>query len=70
MAGKYDAQQKYMRKTYVRFPLDLRPEVLAAFREACETFVAGIGRRPAGSYPLHYGIQRRRCSGREDGKQS
>ena len=25
-----------MRKTYVRFPLDLRPEVLAAFREACE----------------------------------
>lgn len=26
--------------------------------------------RPAGSYPLHYGIQRRRCSGREDGKQS
>lgn len=36
MAGKYDAQQKYMRKTYVRFPLDLRPEVLAAFREACE----------------------------------
>lgn len=24
----------------------------------------------AGSYPLHYGIQRRRCSGREDGKQS
>ena len=23
-----------------------------------------------GSYPLHYGIQRRRCSGREDGKQS
>lgn len=41
-----------------------------AFREACEAFVAGIGRRPAGSYPLHYGIQRRRCSGREDGKQS
>ncbi len=41
-----------------------------AFREACEAFVTGIGRRPAGSYPLHYGIQRRRCSGREDGKQS
>lgn len=30
------AQQKYMRKNYVRFPLDLRPEVLEAFRAACE----------------------------------
>nr|DAJ00677.1 MAG TPA: hypothetical protein [Caudoviricetes sp.]DAO88594.1 MAG TPA: alpha,alpha-trehalase [Caudoviricetes sp.] len=25
-----------MRKNYVRFPLDLRPEVLEAFRAACE----------------------------------
>ena len=25
-----------MRRTYVRFPLDLKPEVLAAFRAACE----------------------------------
>ena len=41
-----------------------------AFREACKAFVTSIGRRPAGNYPLHYGIQRRRCSGREDGKQS
>ena len=29
-------QQAYMRKTYVRFPLDLRPEVLEAYRAACE----------------------------------
>lgn len=36
MAGKYDAQQKYNRKTYVRFPLDLKPEVLEAFRAACQ----------------------------------
>ena len=35
MAGKYDAQQKYNRKTYVRFPLDLKPEVLEAFKTAC-----------------------------------
>lgn len=33
--SKYQAQQKYNRKTYVRFPLDLKPEVLAAFRAAC-----------------------------------
>ena len=25
-----------MRRTYVRFPLDLKPDVLAAFRAACE----------------------------------
>lgn len=36
MAGKYESQQKYNRKTYVRFPLDLKPEVLAAYRAACE----------------------------------
>ena len=36
--SKSEIQQKYMRKTYVRFPLDLRPEVLAAFREACEKY--------------------------------
>lgn len=35
MAGKYDAQQRYNRKNYVRFPLDLKPDVLAAFRAAC-----------------------------------
>ena len=36
MGGKYESQQKYNRKTYVRFPLDLKPDVLAAFRTACE----------------------------------
>lgn len=34
--SKYARQAAYLRKTYVRFPLDLRPDVLAAFREACE----------------------------------
>lgn len=34
--GKYQAQQKYNRKTYVRFPLDLKPDVLAAFKAACQ----------------------------------
>ena len=29
-------QQAYMRKTYVRFPLDLKPDILVAFRCACE----------------------------------
>lgn len=36
VGGKYESQQKYNRKTYVRFPLDLKPDVLAAFRAACE----------------------------------
>lgn len=34
--SKSEIQQAYMRKNYVRFPLDLRPEVLEAFRAACE----------------------------------
>lgn len=34
--SKSARQQAYMRKTYVRFPLDLRPEVLEAYRSACE----------------------------------
>ncbi len=33
--AKYARQAEYNRKTYVRFPLDLRPEVLEAFRAAC-----------------------------------
>ena len=36
MASKSERQQAYMRRTYVRFPLDLKPDVLAAFRAACE----------------------------------
>jgi len=34
--AKYTRQAEYNRKTYVRFPLDLRPEVLEAFRAACQ----------------------------------
>lgn len=32
----YSAQKKHLRTHYVRFPLDLRPEVLEAFRNACK----------------------------------
>lgn len=35
--SKYARQAAYNRKTYVRFPLDLKPEVLEAFRAACDT---------------------------------
>ena len=34
--SKYAQQIKSLRKNYVRFPLDLKPDVLAAFRAACE----------------------------------
>lgn len=34
--SKYARQAAYNRKTYVRFPLDLKPDVLAAFRQTCE----------------------------------
>ncbi len=33
--SKYAAQQKYNRKTYVRFPLDLKPDVLEEFKAKC-----------------------------------
>ena len=33
--SKYARQAAYNRKTYVRFPLDLKPEILEAFRTAC-----------------------------------
>ena len=32
---KYAAQQKYNRKTYVRFPLDLKPDTLERFKLKC-----------------------------------
>ena len=32
---KYSSQIKNLRKNYVRFPLDLKPEVLDAFRAVC-----------------------------------
>ncbi|MCD8147777.1 MAG: hypothetical protein LUD84_10985 [Clostridiales bacterium] len=33
---KYKRQAEYNRSHYVRFPLDLKPEVLEAFRAACK----------------------------------
>lgn len=33
--SKYAAQQKYNRKNYVRFPLDLKPDVLDTYKKAC-----------------------------------
>ena len=34
--SSYAAQIKHNRKNYVRFPLDLPPDTLAAFRQACK----------------------------------
>ena len=33
--AKSAAAQKYIRKNYVRFPLDLKPDVLEKFKEVC-----------------------------------
>jgi hypothetical protein len=33
---KYQSQIKNLRTNYVRFPLDFKPDVLSAFRAACE----------------------------------
>lgn len=33
--SKYSAQIKNLRKNYVRFSLDLKPDVLEQFREVC-----------------------------------
>lgn len=33
--SKYTTQIKNLRKNYIRFPLDLKPDVLAAFKDAC-----------------------------------
>ena len=33
--SKYGPQIKNLRKNYVRFPLDLKPDILEAFRTAC-----------------------------------
>ena len=35
MPGKYADQQKHLRNNYARFAMDLRPEILEAFRAAC-----------------------------------
>lgn len=34
--SKYESQMKNLRKNYVRFPLDLKPDVLDAFKSACK----------------------------------
>ena len=33
--SKYSSQMKNLRKNYVRFPLDLKPELLDAFKAVC-----------------------------------
>ena len=33
--SKYERQAAYNSKTYVRLPLDLKPDIFAAFRAAC-----------------------------------
>jgi len=33
---KYSSQIKNLRTNYVRFPLDLKPDVLQQFKEVCE----------------------------------
>lgn len=32
---KYSPQQNHLRKNYIRFPLDLRPDVLEKFKTKC-----------------------------------
>lgn len=34
--AKSSAQQKYIRNNYVRFSLDLKPDVLEKFKELCK----------------------------------
>lgn len=34
---KYTSQQKHLRTKYVRFPLDLKPDILDAFKAKCES---------------------------------
>ena len=34
--SKYESQMKNLRKNYVRFPLDLKPDILDAFKTACK----------------------------------
>lgn len=33
--AKYSSQIKNLRKNYVRFPLDLKPDTLSRFKEIC-----------------------------------
>nr|DAU25777.1 MAG TPA: antitoxin [Caudoviricetes sp.] len=34
--SKYARQAAYNRRTYARFPLDIRPEILEAYKAACK----------------------------------
>lgn len=34
--SKYASQIKNLRKNYIRFPLDLKPEILEAFKAKCK----------------------------------
>lgn len=36
MEKDYSAQQKHIRKNYVRFPLDLKPDILEEFKRICK----------------------------------
>lgn len=55
--SKYAAQQRYNRKNYVRFPLDLKPDVLEEFRRVC----AENGTNPtAENQKIHCRILRKR----------
>ena len=36
MEKDYSAQQRHIRKNYIRFPLDLRHEVLEEFKRICK----------------------------------
>lgn len=33
--AKSHAQQKYIRKNYVRFPIDMNPDIMERFKELC-----------------------------------
>ena len=33
--AKSHAQQKYIRKNYVRFPIDMNPDIMDQFKELC-----------------------------------
>ena len=51
---KYSSQIKNLRKNYVRFPLDLKPEILDAFRAACAAPTTEI-KRFISEYIAHEG---------------
>ena len=36
MDKKYESQQNHLRTKYTRFPLDLKPDILQAFKDRCQ----------------------------------